>query len=142
MDSFSKGYLSGLIDGEGYFYISKSRGRYKREYVYQPYFGITMREREPLQLFIDQYGGKLTDIKGRGENHNDYFEWKCNGNRLRRICEEFSGALVVKVSQISIIKDFMELQKKTGNQPVSDENYSEQEKLYWLMRKANKRGKL
>jgi hypothetical protein len=68
-------YLAGFFDGEGHVYIAKNT---KREWSYYVAIGAAQVNREPLELLVSAYGGKVYEKK-RGPRQQACGEWRCSG---------------------------------------------------------------
>lgn len=70
-DQLTLAYLAGMIDGDGY--ISITRSRHKGRIYFGPQIGIAGTRREPHDLAASIWGGKIYEY--RNGIHRPQFQW-------------------------------------------------------------------
>lgn len=137
-------YIAGLFDGEGFFTmrrVRKAKGITNREWRYQCYAQIVMRERHLLEEVRDVLGyGWVSLSTPATERHAPYFGFGVTGDNLRRFCVEIGPLLRLKQKQAILVHEVCLIKRATGNQPVSDCNYERQVQIWAELRELNAKG--
>lgn len=100
-----KGYLAGLIDGEGCINIAKSQGRY---YVLQV---ITAQTNEYLLDYWQRKTGlgTLHVMKSGAENHSDKWQWNCAFDAAVKLLGIIKPYLILKTEEARVALEFMQV---------------------------------
>ncbi len=136
-------YVAGLFDGEGWFQIRRAKAslyRGTREWSYQGSTHIVMREKHILEAIQERFGGKVTNVKNRSENHSPYFEWRLGGVASAEFAQEISDKLIAKRKQAELIAAFQAEKNANGNQPLPDSRYEFYGQCYAQMKVLNAKG--
>jgi len=129
-DDGEMAYIAGIIDGEGYIGIIKSKKT--KNYNYSPQFGLNMKNPEGVQLIENRFGLNVRQTK-TGE-----FSITATGQKLQRMLLEVYPYLRVKKREaelaILLRKDIDENRPKIvprgGSQSHSKEVLDYREQLY------------
>jgi len=135
-NEFEKGYVVGLLEGEGTISIVSG----KRAYV--PYISITNTERKVVETCQKIVGGKIITYKGRKKNHKDVY--------ILHITKTYPVYLVLKeilplmISErkrkiAELVLKFCELRLE---KPYPSLLTQEEKAIVNEVRKLNKRGKV
>lgn len=144
MNEFEKGYVIGLIDGEGYVGLTKHWNKNTKRYMYRPRIEIYNNDLKILRrvesVLILPYGIEATESKNK-KNSNAKQSYKIRFVGLSHVPELLSEIPIeesAKARQLNILKDFCELRAK-GKRAYK--YTSEVEWMYREMRRLNKRGR-
>lgn len=136
-------YIAGLFDGEGYFYIARSKvdkTHSIRPYRFQAYAGLTIREKAPLLLIKKNFGGIIRSLKSKNPKHSSVYKWLINGKELDNFLEKIKNYLLVKRNRAFIMQKFQTVKKEVGNKSITDSQYKKSKELWKKMKFYNKRG--
>lgn len=81
------GYLAGFLDADGCIHKNSKTGRW--------YVNATNVVREPLQRFVDAFGGSISAREPRGRRQRIY-QWVASGEVAARFCTAVLPYLIVK----------------------------------------------
>lgn len=135
-------YLAGLFDGEGWFSISRSRGRYNRPYVYQCHAAMVLKNKEPLALLQAEFGGTVRLQKAYSPNHSEYYRWRVTGNGAYEVAFRLGRYMLIKRTQSRIVRIFQKAKRRNGNRPLTDDQYARFVDLNATMIELNRRGNI
>ena len=137
-------YISGIIDGEGTFMISKSTHGYKRVTPsYCARIRVRMSEPDSLKFIYDKtklgifkYLGVRKD---RPAHHKHQYSWEIHSNDCLIFIKMIEPFLVLKKPQLNLMKEFLLNFKKTvfprGKVPSNE--LAIREDAYFKMRVLN-----
>lgn len=140
----NRAYLAGLLDGEGYVSILKSRKGNKatwnnaRDYVYVPVIKIAMTDKDIIQWLYNSFGGTFETRKAYGNSRESYC-WSSRKKHTADFIALLYPYLRVKKAQAKILMDYRKCAGKVG-QKISDDTWAKRDAMYEQMRKLNKRG--
>jgi hypothetical protein len=144
MSKLQAAYLAGIIDGEGYIGILKSKKGNKkywsssRDYIYIPVLKVCMTDKDLIFWLKNSYGG-CVEIRKQHNNSKESYCWTCRKKIVIDILQKIYPYLRVKRKQAEVIFKYKNLNNGTGN-PVDDTNWGKRDELYDLLRSLNKRG--
>lgn len=101
---------------------------------------MVLREKWMVDAFQERFGGTVTVVKSRSENHSTYYKWCGSGATTQAFVDEVGPYLRLKSSQAALARDFLAEKRLQGNQPVSDERYQKYEQAFEEMKRLNERG--
>jgi len=139
----NESYLAGLFDGDGYFTIAKVKGKpgmTVREYRFQAYAAITLREGWALEKVRDLFGGHLKLNKARSQNHADTYNLTWTGKALFNVLPTLVACCLLKKRHATLVFELCKLKQIIRNQPVSDDLYNRQLEIYQQLQICNKKG--
>jgi hypothetical protein len=141
-------FFAGFFDADGYVGISKGNGTS----YYLLTVAIVQVKREILDLFVQEFGGKVTGPhirKGRGR---PIYQWVAEAKVAERFLREVSPYLVVKRERAQMAIDFRVLFRgeniiPRGHGSQNDRNRQKAERIkglrheyYLSMKRLNQRG--
>lgn len=93
-----KAYVAGLIDGEGYVALHRTKTKFKeKEYIsYRPIVTITNTVLEPLKFVQSYFGGKIVLKKPTGCMKKICYSVRFRGKHSKLILEEVLPYLIIK----------------------------------------------
>ena len=98
---FAIEYVAGIVDGEGHIGCYQSGPR-KYNHLY-PRIGVTNTDLSLLEQLQQQFGGTINPKsygkKGKPENWNQGYDWRCSGDTARNLIKELIPYLWVKKKQ-------------------------------------------
>ena len=94
-----KGYLAGLIDGEGCIHFDRKGNRV--------FLKIANTDKKMIDWLRGRLGGGITDRPGSGENAKHVYEWCVSTWAAIEILKKIINYLVCKKERAQIMIDFM-----------------------------------
>lgn len=85
-------WAAGFVDGEGCVNISRGIAR-DRWVTYQMCFIVAQRTREPLDILMSLFGGR---IRTAGKPEHVHYEWRLNSQKAMEALKELLPYLIVK----------------------------------------------
>lgn len=135
MDKETIIYYAGLIDGEGYIYISRSCAKKSFKYMRVglkiamiDYFGV-------LDNAQKTWGGFIHDRKGRSLKHRSTVEWIIENQKAEDLFKLLLPYLRIKKQQAEIAIEFREF--VSNNAIVGEKTQAYREHLYEVMKKLH-----
>jgi hypothetical protein len=120
MENLEKGWLAGIIDGEGCVTIEKFKG------LYIPRVIVGSRSLPMIEKIrqITNCGFVKKKIDKRYKEQPIYVEWVANSNAIRKFLPEIVDYLVVKKEQAMLILKALDLleKRKHTNRAIRDKN--------------------
>jgi hypothetical protein len=144
MSKLNAAYLAGIIDGEGYIGILKSKKGNKkywsssRDYIYVPVIKVVMTDKPLIQFLKDSYGGCL-ETRPAHDNTKESYGWTVRKSSVVSILSAIYPFLRVKRRQAEIIFKYKNLNNGAGN-PIDDDNWTKRDALYLEIRAITKKG--
>lgn len=117
------GYLAGLVDGDGSFSASSSRGRNGKVY-WRPQMQVTLNTEETIHFLKTKYGGWTSSYFNKVNGYYMY-RWAIGGPPLRVLLPLLLQYLQVKKTQGEIVLRWLEVKGQSG--PWKAANYEEEE---------------
>jgi hypothetical protein len=139
-----KGYLAGLIDGEGWIGIVKAKS--KKCYLgtaWAPAVSIGMTHDALLGVFKEYGLGYIYVSKRAAEvNWKSIISWKLSANCCRVLLPEITPFLRFKRRQAELLMKFLDMPKppRGASQPQRQEYYERALAIWEELRLLNKRG--
>lgn len=136
LTDFEKGFIAGLIEGEGYIGIRRLK-RNNGLFILKPCIEITNTKRELLEYVQERLNGKINQ-KARNKNRKDCWGWSIEKQPLILVLlKDFCKYFIIKRKQAQALLTFCSL--RLNNPPNSP--YSNKEVvLYERLKRLNKRG--
>lgn len=128
----TKAYLAGLIDGEGYIGILKTKKGNKKvwksnfEFTFTPVIKVAMIEKDLITWLYKTFGGTFETRKARKGARESYC-WMARKAKVGEFLRMIYPYLMVKKDQADIILSFP--RNKTGI-PLTEEIYHKRIELY------------
>jgi len=156
MNKITAAYLAGLIDGEGSLEIRKEirKGIGGSNEYYRPRVRITLTTESLIKWLKESFGGWICKRHPGNPKWADSYEWVMMGSSMKPILDKITPYLRIKKEHAEILKKFLKTfdkkcyetknigNKFTGeNKVVKETIWKEREKLYYNIRKLNKKGK-
>jgi hypothetical protein len=130
-------YAAGLFDGEGCVSLYKIRDDPQGP-TYQLQTTVVLRQKEPLQRLLDQFGGSLTESKKRDPRWAPCWRWRHWSGGAADFLMAISPWLQVKQSQAAL-GIFFQSQRRRGGRRLPEEAMAQFEQA-GLMRWLNQKG--
>lgn len=104
-------YIAGIIDGEGYIGLWKTKTRSQIEYGYQPGIKIAMVDCDDLLYALaDEFGGYVHHRTASQANHRNSTCWELKGKTLLKpVLEDIMPHLRIKTRQAELLYEFCHL---------------------------------
>jgi hypothetical protein len=115
-------YLAGLLDGEGFFEISKT------EQGLEAIVTCDMTRKEPVEALSKRYGGCITEIKTH-EKQDPIYAWNCPDNSLLELLADVLPFMLIKREQALLLIEFIVASRYKNNTRMED-LYSKMWKLH------------
>lgn len=128
----TKAYLAGLIDGEGYIGILRTKKGNKKEwhssfdFIFTPVLKVAMVEKELITWLYETFGGTFETRKAH-KNARESYGWMCRKAKVAEFLQMIYPYLRAKKDQAEIIFSFPS--NKTGH-ALTKEIYHKREELY------------
>jgi hypothetical protein len=135
-----KGYVGGIIDGEGCIYIDKFSN-------YTVRIKVSMTDSVVPIYLKNTFGGGLHILKG-GKNRRvkDEYIWSLSGKKVKEFLVLIKPYLKIKSQQAEVgicladtIREYQQINKMGRFYPLQEETVLERDKLYRTMRNLNQR---
>ena len=141
MTDIDKGWLAGIIDGEGCLYIHKSRSPQAISYTHKYYPEMQVVGTDPniIQRCLDISGLGRIAVRVRGRNTPQHV-WQTGGNMLRELlpvikpfmCKEYQADIILEA--LSMLKHRGRKTNGYGSNPRPLEVSNRLEELYQLLK--------
>ena len=118
MTDIDKGWLAGIIDGEGCLYIHKSKAPKTaiHTHKYHPEMQVVGTDPHIIQRCLDITGLGRVHIRVRGHNTPQY-AWQTGGNMLRELLPVIKPYMC-KEDQADVILEALSMLKHRGRKPT------------------------
>lgn len=142
ISKLTSAYLAGLVDGEGYIGIlrtkkgNKSHWFSNREFIFTPVIKVTMTDKDTIKWLYDSFGGTFETRKAHG-NARESYGWMAKNAKPVEFLKFIYPHLRIKRRQAETLFRFP--YGKAGYQ-IPDEMYESRIKLYDQIRSLNSRG--
>lgn len=124
------GYIAGIIDGEGSFYIYlKSGGKSGRKY-HRSALKIANTDTTLIQWLYDRIGGTIATSTPKKENHKIVYHLAVEGPRLVNVINLLSPYLIIKRAQAEVVKSMQETMTYRIGFRLTDEMISKRDSIY------------
>ena len=128
-----------MVRGQ-YIYIHKEKNNYSRGFSYRPGMKITSTDIKVLRRIINLIGGYLDEGNKKG-NRKKCWNVRWGPNATRQILPKICNLLIIKRKHAKITIEFLTLLKSgVSDKCRPEEDIQRREKLYFRLRKLNKRG--
>lgn len=133
-----KSYLAGVIDGEGYIYITYCKST--KNYLCGVFIKNT--NKKLLEVFSKYFGGNIIFHKRAKPNHKDSYDWACFGKKAAKLCKYTLPYLTIKRKQAEILLKFSKTLKKNlkDNYKLSADVQNKRIRLIEEIKALNRRG--
>lgn len=137
-------YLAGIIDGEGCFFIGKSKTSqgYGCGFHFHSIIRITSTD-ECLILWLEKVWGGSKDSRYRWTSKKAFYRpvynWQASGEMLDYICPIVYPYLIIKQKQCDVMMEIRKTYKNIGSQRLPDDIIEKRTILMAEMRKLNSR---
>ena len=134
-----RGYLAGIVDGEGYIFIVFSKST--QNYLCGVYIKNT--NKRVLEIFVKYFGGKINFRKSSKPNEKDCYTWTCFGFKAAELCRKVLPYLIIKRKQAELLLEFSKTLKinPSDNYKLSVNIQNKRKRLISEIKALNKRGK-
>lgn len=138
-------YFAGLFDGEGWFSIKrvKPNGNIKitkREYRFQAYAELVIREEFIIDLLCKRYGGTKRKQIPKNPKHSISYRWLISGTRLTKFAAMIATLGLCKHHQAVLILRLRAIKESNGNKSLTDDLYNQNCKLHEELSLLNRKG--
>jgi len=141
-------YAAGFVDGEGCIAVVRSFEPRRGRYCYGVNVVVSNNERSVLDWMQQIWGGWVTAVaqsSSRGSNARSGWTWRLATTGAKPFLSGLRPWLRIKDRQCHNALAMAELlarsRRTLGRAPLPPEWLDEQEKLYWVQREVNHRGK-
>jgi len=129
-------WLSGLFDGEGSVYISRTKG--KNTHLYNLSLEITMTDKPTIEKIHNLFGiGSFnpTRRKTMNKKHRQAWRWSAKSNDAVKILELITPSLVTKKDEAILALEFAKSRgKNPGRRGMDEETARVREDYYQRMK--------
>jgi len=149
LDEATRGYLAGIIDGEGYICITRTKLTSKRSIRHSLVLGVSMSDAYPIELFHNIFGGSIGSKKdSRSNKWRLMYRWSVCANMAKEILILIEPYLHIKKQQAKLGIEFYEnISHITGRakglhsgmKSVSDEELEKRNYYYEKLNSLNYR---
>lgn len=137
-------YVAGLFDGEGSFEIRRtSRVDSVREFTFQLYATLQLRDIEVIELLQESYGGSISFAKPQKETHSGGCRWTITSTKVLALIEDIGDKLIIKEAHGQLAYKFqMHIagQHYGAGLLMPDDEYEFRADCYQEMKFLNRRG--
>lgn len=133
-------YVAGIIDGEGYIGIDKSKTMPQRRCSprYQPEVVVVNSYLPLLEWLQREFGGSIMARKKQKDHHKPTWCWKLVNRQAAEFCKDLLPYLLVKKQNAELLIEFMEAAKppkiRGQGAKLSEAEVANRERLYQLMK--------
>jgi len=140
LSDIQKGYLSGLIDGEGWVGMTRSISKKSGNYNYVPSIVIGNTHKSILDTKEEIGVGNICFRKSKNKKHKNVFIWTLSSNPIRAILPQIIPHLKIKKKQAELICQYLELVCKANIREYRSQYFQEVDEIYSKIKELNKRG--
>ncbi|MFH1473645.1 MAG: hypothetical protein ABIE55_02005 [Candidatus Aenigmatarchaeota archaeon] len=132
-----KGYIAGIVDGEGHVFIT-----FTRTQNYLCGVDVMNTDKRVLEFFVKYFGGNILLRKRAKPNHKDSYRWQCFGSKAAKLCRCILPYLIVKRKQAELLLEFSKTLRKGPNEnyKLSKKVENKRKMLIKKIKVLNKRG--
>lgn len=140
-----RAYLAGLIDGEGCIFISRtntsaSAKGCKRGFAYRSGLSVSMTGKVVLKWAkVKTDVGQICPVKKR-PRHKQAWRWSVWSIEASDLLKQVLPFLVLKQQQAKLQIRFQSIMRQPGSLGLSNREWAMRKKLFYIIRKLNKRG--
>ena len=137
-------YLAGIIDGEGCFFIGKSKTshQYGCGFHFHSLIRITSTD-ECLILWLEKVFGGSKDSRYRWTSKKAFcrpiYNWQASGEMLDYVCPLVYPYLIIKQKQCDVMIEIRKTYKNIGSKRLANDIIDKRTELMAQMRKLNSR---
>ena len=135
-------YAAGIIDADGW--ISLKKNVYKdKPTQYFLEVGVKNLSKDLIDWLYNNYKGstRLRDMS-KTETQRDIYVWQLRCNKAAKFLKRVIPYLIVKKERAFVAVKFQKTIKYFGRNGTPEETVDERERLFCIMKKLNKRGRL
>lgn len=129
-----KGYIAGLIDGEGWIGIHKSKNHYS------PKLAIGMTHYETLSKIQQLIGGNLREATIKGDNSNRQWVVSVSANILRELLPQIMPLMVTKKLNAIAMIEYLSIFKSEDRDSMSGLKAKIKDEFCSIFHRLNMRG--
>lgn len=134
-------YLAGLLDGEGYIGMTRSRrksGKYIGNYCYHARLVIGITAEQIFDIRDEYKIGRIYKSKARKKSHKDRLDWTITSHEIRGLLPKLLPFLKIKVKQAQLLLEYLQI---AYNERSRDDIYRKKVAgIYVQLRMLNRRG--
>jgi len=134
-------YLSGILDGEGWFSIQRTRRTTNELNVsYMPVIGVANTNIKLMNWLVEKFGGKIITLKynPKGFGIKQRYEWRLNSTETRKLMPQVIPFLLLKKEQAKLLLKIGNLHSTNfRGRGVPEKIKFKREELYLKLRKLN-----
>lgn len=135
-----RGYIAGIIDGEGYIGIAKTYRKSGR-IRYSPQIRIGMTDYETIRYFYDTFAGSYCYKRKILLKHKDQWQWAMDFRGGYELMKCLLPYLRIKKRQAEIFIEYYDNAVFIRRKKLSEGERKLRESYYQASKKLNKRGK-
>ena len=136
----NKNYLAGFLDGEGCITIIKHIHK-KDNKTYSEYQGVIVvanSNKKILREFKMRWGGNIYVGMELKPHHKIRYSWRLSSKSATKVCEDLVSKVFIKKRHMGILIELQSMKINKGKR--SEEVIKRQDRLFFEIRKLNKRG--
>ena len=128
-------YVAGIVDGEGFLGLTKDKQGGKQFFRFR--LEVSNTSIVLIKWLSRKFGKKWLFRLAREKRHKNIYQWTLGDYSARKFLELILPYLKIKQEQAKLLMKYKEI--SVLNYPQV--NCVEKEKIYWQLRKLNKRGR-
>lgn len=138
LSEVERGYLAGIVDGEGTINFGLQQGRAHRKGSW--YLQVSSTEPALVEWLASRLGGKVSTFPSptKPRNWKPLYRWQVNGKQAVVICHEIGPLLVIKKAQAQLLVESYQLRRTSRG--VDDVADRAREEMHDRFRELNRRG--
>lgn len=135
-------YVAGIIDADGWISLKKNTHQ-DRLPQYFLEVGVKNLSKNLIDWLCNNFKGSthFRDMS-KTETQKDIYVWQLRCAKAARFLKRISSYLIVKKERAFVAIKFQKTIKYFGRRGTPEETVDERERLFCLMKKLNKRGRL
>lgn len=140
LPEYIKGYLAGIIDGEGSISLYKVSYPTKRGFIWRPSVQITNTDLELIEAVKDMCdGGHIVPQEDKRGNRKTQYHYHMASSVQRKVISQL--LLIIKKRHKELLLEALSILRRRGYHPTYDEE-CRLEQIYQEFKLLNKRGGL
>jgi len=141
LSDLEKGYIIGIIDGEGYIGIGKCRRKDWGTIRYSPIIRVQMTDYNIIRFLHQTFGGSYCYKIKTPLKHKDQWQWAMDFQGAFEFCKNIVFLLRIKKEQAKILIEYYENGEFKNGVKLSEDEINFRENCYLRMKQLNRRGK-
>jgi len=153
MDLNTLGYLAGVIDGEGYIGIEKTKPNKNQRQInprYMPNICVVNTNKKLIDFLQKKWGGSIQQRNRNGKWMKNYYKtcwrWRLNQGRIVEFLTAIRPYMIVKIEQADLLLKYYQermkpirgtFQGRHGVKEYPPEEMEFREKIYKEIKKLN-----